>query len=71
MALNVIAKSQVRDRLLDRLGKKETSVRGRCNLAGSCYSEEWNIDITENIICDQIPDEIIQICNNEMNHERF
>lgn len=45
IALNYISKSLIRDRLLDKLGKKETPVRGRCNVAGSCYSENWNIDI--------------------------
>ena len=71
MALNVVAKSQVRDRLLDNLGKKESSVRGRCDLAGSCYTDEWNIEIPETINCDQIPIEIIQICNNEIEDEEF
>lgn len=71
MALNYISKSLIRDRLLDKLGKKETPVRGRCNVAGSCYSENWNIDIPESINCDQIPVEILQICNKEINDESF
>ena len=71
MAINIVAKGKMRDRLLSNLGKDQSTVKGRCNIAGSCQSEEWNLDIPNHIDYHAIPIEILQICDNEMQFEDF
>ena len=71
MAIHVIAKGKLRDRLLDKLGQKETAARGRCDIAGSFYSDGWDIDIPDGIDCSQIPNEVIQFYNNELSSNDF
>ena len=53
------------------LGKNSNPIKGRCNIAGSVNSEEWNIDIPEDIDTSNIPNEIITICRNQISQNHF
>lgn len=71
VAINNVSKSLIREEILCNLGIKRKGVRGRCNLAGSSNNEDWKIEIPNDIDMSMIPNELIQICNNDFSQEQF
>lgn len=70
-AIHAVSKNQLRNNFLKDLGKNSNSIKGKFNIAGSVNSEEWNIDIPEDIDTSNIPNEIITICRNQISQNHF
>ena len=70
-ALFFISKSIIREELLTNLGKKTSPVRGRCSISGSTESDNWKLNIPPSIQIDKIPNEMFQICNDQLTQEQF
>lgn len=71
LALNCIAKTLIRDDIMNQLGGNKSIIRGRCNIAGSSTNDVWNIDIPDTIHMENISNEIISIGNKELTKEQF
>lgn len=70
-AILILSKSMIRDELLNDLGKNPNPVRGRCKASGSTNNSEWTLNLPNDINFSVIPNELVQICNNEMTNDQF
>ena len=71
MAIHSVAKSFIRDDLMNQFGKNVSPTRGRSYIAGSSYKDGWSINLPNDIDACSIQDEIIQIANGKLSFEQF
>ena len=57
--------------MLTNISKSTSSIRGRCNLAGSVSTNGWDLEIPETITLEKIPVELFNICNNMLIQQQF
>lgn len=63
-----LVKSEVTKEILEKYDKEEMPIAGRAHPGGSCFSDQWNIDIDENINIDEVSKECIQLIHGKLNY---
>lgn len=70
-AIQVISKGLIRESFIQDLGKSQKPVKSRCEIDGNTQSFNWNEGIPDEIKLDEIPNELIMICNGQVSKDIF
>lgn len=63
-----LVKSEVSKEILDKYNKEEVPILGRSHPGGSCFCEDWNIEIEENIDLKTITKECKELIHHKVSY---
>lgn len=64
-----LVKAEVTKEILEKYGKEELPIAGRSHPGGACFSEQWNIDIDDEIEIEKVPIECIQLIHGNLKYQ--
>ena len=64
-----LVKSEITKEMLEKYNKEELPIAGRSHPGGACFSDQWNIDIDNDIDIQKVANECIELIHGNLNYQ--